>query len=80
MSERAKVFQNGGSQAVRLPKSCRFPAGQSEVVVRRSGKRVILEPSDEWPAAFLATLGSWHEKIERPTGKSISTKKNPFEA
>ena len=31
MSTRAKVFQNGGSQAVRLPKACRFPDGAGEV-------------------------------------------------
>ncbi len=31
---RAKLFQNGGSQAVRLPKDCRFES-QGEVSVRR---------------------------------------------
>jgi virulence-associated protein VagC len=30
---RAKLFQNGGSQAVRLPKECRFNAG-ADVLVR----------------------------------------------
>src|SRR5471032_748169 len=39
---RAKVFQHGGSQAVRLPKAFRFEG--SEVTVRREGDRVILEP------------------------------------
>jgi len=34
MAERAKIFQNGGSQAVRLPKSCRFNDGLDEVIVR----------------------------------------------
>ena len=42
MAERAKIFKNGGSQAVRLPKSCRFPEGQREVLVSRVGKNVIL--------------------------------------
>jgi virulence-associated protein VagC len=45
MSERAKIFQNGGSQAVRLPKSCRFGDDQEEVIVRRVGNQVILEPA-----------------------------------
>lgn len=39
---RAKLFQHGGSQAVRLPKAFRFEG--SEVSVRREGDRVILEP------------------------------------
>lgn len=63
---RAKLFQNGGSQAVRLPKECRFPEDQTEVTVRREGRRVILEPADDWPESFLKCLGAWHEEIERP--------------
>jgi antitoxin VapB len=39
---RAKLFQHGGSQAVRLPKAFRFEG--SEVTVRREGDAVILEP------------------------------------
>jgi antitoxin VapB len=39
---RAKLFQHGGSQAVRLPKAFRFEG--SEVAVRREGDKVILEP------------------------------------
>jgi virulence-associated protein VagC len=63
---RAKVFHNGGSQAVRLPKVCRFPAGQREVLVRREGARVVLEACDEWPADFRACLGAWTDPIPRP--------------
>lgn len=79
MAQRAKIFTNGGSQAVRLPKSCRFPDDQREVLVRRVGRRVILEPADEWSSEFLGTLGAWEEEIERPPAKAISKKKDPFE-
>jgi antitoxin VapB len=78
MTERAKIFTNGGSQAVRLPKSCRFPDDQQEVLVRRVGKRVILEPADEWSADFVGALGAWEEEIERPRARAISKKKDPF--
>lgn len=78
MSARAKLFQNGGSQAVRLPRSCRFPENQTEVVVHRDGRRVILEPVDEWPAAFLECLGAWPDEIERPTGPRLSALRDPF--
>jgi virulence-associated protein VagC len=37
----AKLFRNGRSQAVRLPKEFRFEG--EEVSIRREGKRVILE-------------------------------------
>ena len=62
---RAKLFQNGGRQAVRLPKQCRFDAGR-EVLVRREGRRVILEPADVWSAKFRACLGAWPGKILCP--------------
>jgi antitoxin VapB len=78
MAERAKIFQNGGSQAVRLPKSCRF-TGQDELVVRRVGRKVILEPADDWSPEFLACLGAWNEEIPRPQALSIATRKNPLE-
>jgi antitoxin VapB len=78
MTERAKIFTNGGSQAVRLPKSCRFPEDQQEVVARRVGKRVILEPADEWSREFVEALGAWPEEIERPRAEAISKRKDPF--
>jgi antitoxin VapB len=77
MSERAKIFQNGGSQAVRLPKRFRFH--DDEVIVRKVGKQVILEPADEWPADFLACLGAWTEDIPRPASSKIAKKRNPFD-
>jgi len=77
MSQKAKLFQNGGSQAVRLPKSCRFE-GQDEVLVRREGNRVILEPADEWSESFHASLGKWDEAIERPKQQPVSRVRDPF--
>lgn len=41
----AKVFRNGRSQAVRLPKECRFDA--DEVCVARLGEMLILFPRDK---------------------------------
>lgn len=78
MALRAKLFQNGGSQAVRLPKECRFPDGQSEVLVRQEGRRLILEPLDEWPADFVEALGAWPEPIERPPQQPLGQRRDPF--
>jgi antitoxin VapB len=79
MTERAKIFTNGGSQAVRLPKSCRFPDDQREVLARRVGRRVILEAADEWSNDFVEALGAWSEDIQRPRSTPISKKKGPFD-
>jgi virulence-associated protein VagC len=78
MTGRAKIFYNGGSQSVRLPKSCRFPEDQQEVVARRVGRKVILEPADEWSSDFIGALGSWSGEIERPATRPIGRKKDPF--
>ena len=40
--KRAKLFRNGGSQAVRLPKEFQFVG--KEVLIRRSGNGIVLEP------------------------------------
>lgn len=73
---RAKLFRNGGSQAVRLPKECRFV--EDEVLVHREGRRVILEPVDEWPDAFRACLGSWPQEIPRPRQRRIADAPDRF--
>ncbi|MDZ7699076.1 MAG: type II toxin-antitoxin system VapB family antitoxin [Deltaproteobacteria bacterium] len=52
MESTAKIFQNGRSQAVRLPKAFRFKG--KEVKIRKEGDNVILEPlaMDRWPKGF----------------------------
>lgn len=54
--DRATLFTNGGSQAVRLPKAYRFEG--SHVLVHREGRAVILEPSEEesWPEGYWDAL------------------------
>lgn len=42
---RAKVFKNGDSQAIRLPKEFRFKG--REVYIRREGNNIILTPIDD---------------------------------
>ncbi len=49
--ETAKLFQNGSSQAVRLPKAFRLPG--DEVKIYKQGNRVILEPVETtWDELF----------------------------
>ncbi len=56
MAIRAKLFSNGGSQAVRLPKDFRFEG--EEVSVRRLGRGIVLGPvtPSSWPANYWARL------------------------
>ena len=52
----AKLFQNGSSQAVRLPREFRFKG--DKVRIRRVGASVVLEPIVEDPESWLAELKS----------------------
>lgn len=53
----AKLFRNGRSQAVRLPKEFRFEG--DEVSIRREADRVILEPLRRraWPRGYWQRWG-----------------------
>ena len=62
---------------MRLPKGYRFPA-QLEVQVRRDGRRVILEPVDEWSERFKACLGAWRGEIPRPKQTRVRDFRDPF--
>jgi antitoxin VapB len=49
----AKLFQNGRSQAVRLPKKFRLPG--KEVKISKQGNKIILEPIESsWEQWFEA--------------------------
>jgi len=52
MVKTAKLFKNGRSQAVRLPREFRFKG--TEVSIRQEGEAVILEPLKRrgWPEGY----------------------------
>jgi antitoxin VapB len=65
----AKIFMNGRSQAVRLPKAFRLPG--KEVRVRREGDTIVLEPmnrklDDILDEIHRLTQGQFPERPEQP--------------
>ncbi len=61
MMETAKIFENGRSQAVRLPKKFRFSV--DEVVVQQLGESVILVPKSAVWKTFTDGLDSFTSDI-----------------
>ncbi|MBA3611047.1 MAG: type II toxin-antitoxin system VapB family antitoxin [Rubrobacteraceae bacterium] len=55
----AKLFQNGRSQAVRLPKEFRFEG--NEVFVKRVGNAVVLLPEEDSWRVLYDSLESFSE-------------------
>ncbi len=62
----AKVFRNGRSQAVRIPKEFRFDG--PEVTIRKEGQSVILEPLPRlsWPPGFWRRIRIGDPAFVRP--------------
>lgn len=59
--EKAKIFENGRSQAVRLPKKYRF--NSEEVVISRLGNAVMLVEKDKVFETFLNGLDSFTDDV-----------------
>ena len=57
----AKIFENGKSQAVRLPKKFRFSG--DEVYVQRIGQAVVLLPKEAAWQTFMDGLNSFTSDI-----------------
>ena len=55
-ARRAKLFQNGGSAAVRIPKDMEFPEGVKRVVVTKDGDNIVISP----------VKLSWDDFFDRP--------------
>ena len=71
--DRASVFMNGRSQAVRLPQSCRFGPGVRSVRARKVGNAVILEPLEPaaWDPAYWAAVMAMPPMEEEVTPMAI---------
>jgi len=64
----AKLFKNGGSQAVRLPKEFRFEG--SRVFIKKVGDAVVLLPrQDSWQMLF--------DSLEQFTDDFMATRDQP---
>ncbi len=66
MAGTAKLFRNGRSQAVRLPKEFRFEG--DEVSIRREGESVVLEPLKrrDWPRGYWRSWGKATKNLKAP--------------
>ena len=53
----ARLFKNGKSQAVRIPRALEFE-GVSEVTIRREGRRLVIEPKKKSWLTFEGLSGT----------------------
>ena len=65
MATTAKLFKNGRSQAVRLPREFRFEG--DTVRVRRAGRGVVVEP-------VFTDVAAWFAELDRLAGEPFMPK------
>jgi antitoxin VapB len=77
MTSHARVFRSGNSQAVRLPKEVAYPPHVRDLIVRRDGDRLILEPAPmrSFSSTFWSVIGSVPD-FERPP--QVPQKRGPL--
>ncbi|MDA8145861.1 MAG: type II toxin-antitoxin system VapB family antitoxin [Thermaerobacter sp.] len=74
---RAKLFRNGSSQAVRLPKEFRFPG--DEVLIKQEGKAVVLLPQEDYWDSLLRSLDRFTSDFMEDRGQPLEAEaRNPF--
>ena len=71
----AKLFQNGRSQAVRLPREFRFEGDR--VRIRRVGQGVLLEPIIQDPKEWFRKLDELNSEPFPSRGKQPPATKRP---
>ena len=75
----AKLFQNGQSQAVRLPKEYRFTG--DKVLIKRMGDAVVLLPYKNSWSTLLDSLEQFSDDFmeEERQQPELETRESPFE-
>ncbi len=73
----AKLFQHGGSQAVRLPKEFRFEGTEVEIV--RRDDEVVLRPKPRPPLETLADVARFMQE-SFPEARDFPDREQPLEA
>jgi antitoxin VapB len=72
----AKLFVNGRSQAVRLPKAFRFSG--TDVYIKKVGKMVILLPKDDPWSSLVDSLDQFSEDFMAERAQPEQTHREPF--
>ena len=72
----AKLFKNGKSQAVRLPKQFKFEG--TEVYIKRIGRNVILMPKDDPWESLISSLDDFSDDFMADREQPLFDKRKGF--
>ena len=72
----AKLFKNGKSQAVRLPKQFKFEG--TEVYIKRIGRNVILMPKDDSWESLISSLDDFSDDFMAEREQPLFDKRKEF--
>jgi antitoxin VapB len=72
----AKIFLNGRSQAVRLPKDFRF--SDNDVFIKKFGKMVVLLPKDDPWSSLINSLDQFTDDFMETRDQPTQNKREKF--
>jgi antitoxin VapB len=72
----AKIFKNGRSQAVRLPKEFRF--SENDVFIKKIGKIVMLIPKDDPWASLANSLDQFTDDYMETRDQPVQDSREPL--
>ncbi|MEZ5823357.1 MAG: AbrB/MazE/SpoVT family DNA-binding domain-containing protein [Geminicoccaceae bacterium] len=75
MAQRARLFQNGGSQAVRIPAAMRFEGDEVEIEHDPVSGVITLRPTEDSRKALVASVRDRIARIHVPTEVSKAHQK-----
>lgn len=73
----AKLFKNGDSQAVRLPREFRFEG--NEVLIKRAGAAVVLLPKSKSWETLLSSLEQFSDDFMNERDQPRQQEREPLE-
>jgi len=72
----AKIFLNGRSQAVRLPKDFRF--SENDVFIKKIGKMVVLFPKDDPWSSLVNSLDQFTDDFMESRDQPLQNPREKF--
>jgi antitoxin VapB len=75
---RTKIFQNGNSQAIRIPAQIAYESNDIELDIVRDGDKLIIQPAPRSPADILRRMKPLADFMAKGRGQQGQNEREPL--